>query len=128
MNHYIDWEFYNSLFSDVTEAEFDRIIPRATALLDANTHMKVRAFVNALPSSDLTDFQTVCLSAIKLTCCNLVNLLASQDNTAIGTGITSVSNDGYSESYKVVTQAEKTEEVLHCIRSGLIGTGLGGAI
>ena len=46
----------------------------------------------------------------------------------MGTGITSVSNDGYSESYKVTTAQEKEAQLTSVIRSGLSGTGLAGAL
>lgn len=128
MNHYIDWEFYNSLFTDVTEAEFNRIIPRVTNKINAVTHMRVREFENTLPTADRTDYQNYTHTAIQLTCCDLVNLISKQDNSAIGTGIASVSNDGYSESYVVKTQAEKEAEIIHSIRSGLAGTGMASAI
>ena len=46
----------------------------------------------------------------------------------MGTGIASVSNDGYSESYKVTTAQEKETQLTSVIRSGLSGTGLAGAL
>ena len=50
------------------------------------------------------------------------------ENSAIGTGVTAVSNDGYSESYKVVTQSEKESELQSLVIRGLSGTGLAGAL
>lgn len=54
--------------------------------------------------------------------------MAVQDASGMGTGITSVSNDGYSESYKVTTVQEKETQLTSVIRSGLSGTGLAGVL
>ena len=51
-----------------------------------------------------------------------------QEASGMGTGIASVSNDGYSESYKVTTAQEKEAQLTSVIRSGLSGTGLAGAL
>ena len=51
-----------------------------------------------------------------------------QESTGMGTGVSSVSNDGYSESYKITTVAEKEVQLLSITRSGLSGTGLAGAL
>ena len=44
-----------------------------------------------------------------------------------GKGISSVSNDGYSESYVVQTEEQLRSELQSSIRSWLSGTGLVGA-
>lgn len=46
----------------------------------------------------------------------------------MGTGISSVSNDGYSETYHIKTEAEMEAQMVSLIRSGLSGTGLAGAL
>lgn len=51
-----------------------------------------------------------------------------QESTGMGTGISSVSNDGYSESYKITTVAEKESQLISIARGGLSGTGLAGAL
>ena len=51
-----------------------------------------------------------------------------QETSGMGTGIASVSNDGYSESYKITTAAEKEAQIIALIREGLSGTGLAGAL
>ena len=65
---------------------------------------------------------------IQDTFCQLLNTMAVQDASGMGTGITSVSNDGYSESYKVTTVQEKETQLTSVIRSGLSGTGLAGVL
>ena len=73
-------------------------------------------------------FETQVHIQIQNTTCELINLMSVQDTAGVGTGISSVSNDGYSESYKVTTQAEKEVELVSLIRQGLSGTGLAGAL
>ena len=65
---------------------------------------------------------------IQNTVCDLINALYRQESTGMGTGVSSVSNDGYSESYKIITVSEKEAQLLSIIRSGLSGTGLAGAL
>ena len=45
-----------------------------------------------------------------------------------GSNLVSVSNDGYSESYKITTVAEKESQLISIARGGLSGTGLAGAL
>ena len=47
-----------------------------------------------------------------------------QEGSKAGKGITSASNDGYSESYAIVKQSEAVEELDANIRTWLSGTGL----
>lgn len=109
----IDWEYYNSHFPRVmpesefapvetqAEAEFNRIVP--TYLQDT-----------------LTD-------AVKQNCIFAVcNHLYNQAQGSAGSGVTSVSNNGYSESYAVTTQEQAETELRELIYSK-IGTRLAGA-
>ena len=65
---------------------------------------------------------------IQDTFCQLLSAMAVQETSGMGTGIASVSNDGYSESYKITTATEKEAQLTSVIRSGLSGTGLAGAL
>lgn len=65
---------------------------------------------------------------IQNTVCELINAIHTQEATGIGTGVASVSNDGYSESYKLTTATEKEMQLLSIARNGLSGTGLAGAL
>ena len=75
-----------------------------------------------------TPFQEQTYTQIQNTVCELINLVSIQDAAGMGSGIASTSNDGYSETYKVTTQAEKDAEVIALIQQGLSGTGLAGAL
>lgn len=125
---YIDWECYNSLYNEVSEDDFEKLNMKASAKLDVFTRMRVRQFVIAYDADKATPFHQQVYEQIKATACELVNAIYVQESSGMGTGIASVSNDGYSETYKITTQAEKDAQLLGIVRSGLSGTGLAGAI
>ena len=75
-----------------------------------------------------TDFQKGVRDAVKLTTCQLIDNLQAQESSGMGIGIQSVSNDGYSESYKITNAQEKEAQLYSTISNGLRGTGLAGAI
>lgn len=59
--------------------------------------------------------------------CKVINTMVENEKSGKGRGIASASNDGYSESYVIQTEAQLRDE-LHCsIKSWLSGTGLIGA-
>lgn len=126
---YVDWEYYSSLFSNIPdEKEFDRACRKAGIYMDRYTAMRARAFMRAYDEDGATDFQRMTADAVKMTMCELMNNMAVQEASEMGTGIASVSNDGYSESYRITTSAEKEAQLLCIVRSGLAGTGLAGAL
>lgn len=125
---YITWEYYSSLYAGVPEEEFDKICARASAKLDVHTHMRARNFETAFDAETATDFQKQVHRQIQNTVCELVNALYIQEASGMGTGVASVSNDGYSESYKITTAAEKDAQLFTVIIGGLSGTGLAGAL
>lgn len=125
---YVTWEQYSALYSEVQEADFDRLAVKASVKLDAYTHMRARNFEASYQEENATSFQKQVHMQIQNTVCELVNALYVQETSGMGSGIASVSNDGYSESYKVTTAAEKEAQLLTIVRSGLSGTGLAGAL
>ncbi len=125
---YIDWEYYSSLYDKVPQDMFEKRYKQAEMHLNVVTHMKVKTFVNSYQEDTATDFQKQIHEQIKMTMCELVNVVHVQTESEMGTGITSVSNDGYSESYKITTAAEKEAQLISIIRNGLSGTGLAGAL
>lgn len=125
---YVDWEYYSSLYSEVPKDDFGRLYAKASAKLDVHTHMRAKNFVNAFDAGTASDFQKQVYTQIQNTVCELMNALYVQETSGMGTGIASVSNDGYSESYKIVTAAEKEAQLLAVTRQGLSGTGLAGAL
>lgn len=128
MENYITWGLYSSLYNDVPEEDFDRMARKVSAKLDVYSHMRVREFEASYDQDTATAFQCRVHEQIGLTCCELVNALHMQESAGIGTGVASVSNDGYSESYKITTAAEMEAQLVTIARSGLSGTGLMGAL
>lgn len=126
---YITWEQYGSLYNSITDdKEFDRISKLAEIKLDTITHMRAKRFEIAYNEDMATDFQQQVHMQIRDTFCQLLNAMVVQEVSGMGTGIASVSNDGYSESYKITTAQEKEAQITSIIRSGLSGTGLAGAL
>ena len=126
---YMTWEQYRSLSANITdEVEFNRLSRKAEIKLNAITHMRAKQFENAYIESVATDFQQQVHMQIQDTFCQLLNIMSVQESSGMGTGIASVSNDGYSESYKVTTAQEKEAQLTSVIRSGLSGTGLAGVL
>ncbi|MCX4376732.1 MAG: hypothetical protein OSJ61_11210 [Lachnospiraceae bacterium] len=126
---YIDWEYYSSLFDNITdEKAFNRTYAKAEVYMDRYTAMRARAFLKAYDEDNATDFQNMTANAVKMTMCEIINNIAVQEASEMGTGIASVSNEGYSESYRITTASEKEAQLLCIIRNGLSGTGLAGAL
>lgn len=125
---YITWEYYSSLYSEVPEEYFEKMCAKASAKLDVHTHMRAKNFETAFDVEASTDFQKQVHTQIQNTVCELINALYTQETSGMGTGVASVSNDGYSESYKITTAAEMDIQLLTIIREGLSGTGLAGAL
>lgn len=126
---YITWEQYRSLCNGITdETEFDRLSKLAEIKLNAITHMRAKRFEDVYSEDTATDFQKQVHLQIQDTFCQLLATINVQESSGMGTGITSVSNDGYSESYKITTAQEKETQLTSVIRSGLSGTGLAGAL
>ena len=125
---YIDWEHYSSLYTNVPEDDFPAFLQKASAKLDVYTHMRAKKFEDVYDEASATYFQKQVHMQIQNTVCDLINALYKQESTGMGTGISSVSNDGYSESYKITTVAEKESQLISIARGGLSGTGFAGAL
>lgn len=125
----ITWEYYSSLYSEIPDEEtFNRFMKQAQIKMDTITHMRVSRFIGGHRKTTATDFQKQVYAQIQTTACELANLLYAQDMSGMGTGISSVSNDGYSESYTVTTVAEKEAQQRETVMNGLRGTGLAGVL
>lgn len=125
---YIDWEYYSSLFEKLSEEDFERFNKKACAKLDVITHLRAQPFEESYNEETATPFQKKVHMQIRNTVCDLINTMFEQESTGMGNGVISVSNSGYSETYKVTTQAEKEAELYALVRNGLNGTGLAGVL
>ena len=125
---YIDWEYYSSLYDNIPQERFKAYEKKAAIKLNTCTHMRVARFYSQYDEATATDYEKQVYEQIRITMCELINKMYNQEAHSLGEGITSVSNDGYSESYEIKTASQKEGELLQVIRSGLSGTGLAGAI
>lgn len=116
----LTWERYSSLHDIVSEDKFDKAEKQAESAI--RNVMGVIHYTNWIAdNSNLTNeiYYEQLLDCI----CNVINYLATVGAKA-GQGVSSVSNDGYSESYVLQTQSQATNELQKNIRLWLSGTGL----
>ncbi len=126
---YIDWEYYSSLSGLVTDEQvFNRLNRRAENMVNVITHARAKQFENEYDENIATDFQKQVHEQIKNTVCDLIDSIDTQESAGMGTGVASVSNDGYTESYKITTAEEKQAQLQQIVIQGLSGTGLAGAL
>ena len=118
MSQFVDWEYYSSLHSKVNDDEFDR----AEALAET----EVRCVIGPIRWSTITP-ETFGYTQLQDCICNVIDKMAADSKSGKGKGISSVSNDGYSESYVIQTEEQLRDELLGSIRAWLSGTGLVGA-
>lgn len=125
---YISWEEYSSICTEVTEEEFARLCRKAEIRLNEVTHMRAGRFLSEYDEEKATDFQKQIYGQIKMTMCDLINAIYTMDTSGMGTGVSGISNDGYSETYHIKTDSEMKAQITSIIRNGLSGTGLAGAL
>ena len=116
----LTWERYSSLHDIVIEYKFDKAEKQAES--EIRNVMGVIHFSNWIAGNpNLTNeiYYEQLLDCI----CNVIDYNATIGAKA-GQGVSSVSNDGYSESYVLQTQSQVTEELHKNIRKWLSGTGL----
>lgn len=117
MSAYATWQVYKDYYGTVkTEEEFNKLNYRVSLLLDTFTGQRA-ASVTGVKAARLND-----------AACRLIDLVKLQESSAAGTGVTSVSNDGYSESYAAATPEAVMEMYRQTAFAALSGTGLMGAL
>jgi hypothetical protein len=118
MSQIVNWEYYSSLFGKVSKNDFDRVEKQA--------EKAVCRVIGPIRWANITE-ETYGYEHLKDCICNTMNKLMEQEVSGIGKGISSASNDGYSESYVIQTESQAREELNSSIRAWLSGTGLVGA-
>ena len=114
----VSWEYYSSLYSVVTEDQFET----AEALAEKEV-IKVVGLIH-WSELNLQHLEDEIYGDQLMDCiCKVINYQAEAPK-AQGRGVASVSNDGYSESYVLQTQSQADEELGKNIRAWLSGTGL----
>lgn len=102
----------------IKEEDFERA--------EAAAENEVRAVIGPLRWETITPdtpFFDVLLDCIA----KVIDYKAQLEKTPAGKGVTSVSNDGYTENYAIANQSQVGEEIKRNIKAWLSGTGLVGA-
>lgn len=112
----ITWEYYNSLHDKVSEEAFE--------VAEALAEKEIREVIGTIRFANIT-VDTFGYDVLQDCICNVIDRMADDQLVAGRIGLSSVSNDGYTESYNGSTTAEGMhEELKYSIRSWLSGTGL----
>ena len=117
----VEWSYYSYLHNVITDQEE---FNRAEALAE----QEVRSVIGPVRWSEITE-DTFGYDVLKDCICNVIDKITLDSRSGKGTGVTSVSNDGYSESFATEAQTREalTEEMRGCIRQWLSGSGMVGA-
>jgi hypothetical protein len=118
MNAIVDWEYYHSLYPTANQTTFTNLEPLA--------EREIRSVVGAHRWNSISPAHFY-YDQLKDCVCRVINMLAEYAEGGVGKGLSSVNNDGYTESYVVQTQAQVNAEIRMCIIKWLSGTGLVGA-
>ena len=117
MSH-VTWEYYSSLHDTVNEDDFDRA--------EALAEKEVQRVIGWIRWANITE-EIFGYEQLKDCICNVIDKMAADSKSGKGKGISSASNDGYSESYVIQTEEQLRSELRSSIRAWLSGTGLVGA-
>lgn len=118
MSQIVTWAEYSALHNKVAQTDFD------TA--EALAEKEVRAVIGPVRWEQI-DSTTPFYDVLKDCICNVIDKAAADSATGRASGITSVSNDGYTEKYSGGGAVDLHNETASSIRAWLSGTGLVGA-
>lgn len=118
MSQVVNWEYYSSLYSKVPEEEFEKA--------EAFAEKEVCAVIGPIRWANITE-KTFGYTQLQDCVCKVMDKMADDKKSGKGKGVSSASNDGYSESYVVQTEEQLRSELQSSIRAWLSGTGLAGA-
>lgn len=119
----IDWEDYHSRFanSDLTEEKFNGLTYSACS----RVQRLCRPYVLNAVLDNTDDYRN---NRLKDAVCAVINEMHEHNKVGAGSGVTSVSNDGYSESYALSKKSDAEQELNKVAKEQLYGTGLMGAL
>lgn len=118
MSQIVTWEYYSSLFDKISQENFEKAELRA--------EKEVCTVIGPIRWAEITE-ETFGYGQLKDCICNTMNKMVENESSGVGKGMSSASNDGYSESYVVQTESQARAELQGSIRAWLSGTGLVGA-
>jgi hypothetical protein len=118
---YVEYDYYDSLYPmRLTEDEFDAYLPSAEAYIDLITYNR---------AANAAGYKA---ERVRQAVCAVIGEMAAQDATknAGGARLTSVSNDGYTETYRAASggTAEEAYAIRQMAMRWLSGTGLVSAL
>ena len=116
MSH-VNWEYYSSLFDKISEEAFEK----------AEKQAEIEVSMVIGPRWEGITEKTYGYDKLKICICRVMDKMAENNESGKGKGISSVNNDGYSESYVIQTEEQLRSELHSSIRAWLSGTGLVGA-
>lgn len=115
----VTWEYYCSLHNKVSEDNF--------SMAEMLAEKEIREVIGMIRWSNIT-VDTFGYEILQDCICNVIDRMQDDQMVAGRIGLSSVSNDGYTESYNGSTSAVGiNEELKYSIRQWLSGTGLVGA-
>lgn len=115
--NYAVWENYQAYYGSITDqSDFDKLNYRVSRLLDSLTGNRAKD-ATGIKADRLADCA-----------CVLIDTIADLDKSGAGRGISSVSNDGYTETYTATDPAATNAILRQTAFQALSGTGLMGAI
>ena len=117
----VNWEYYDSLHN-VNNKLSSTQFPHYEELAEK----EVKNVIGKIRWDEITE-DTYGYDVLKDCICNVIDKVIADEESGRGKGLTSVSNDGYSESYAVQTTADLRNDTASSIRAWLSGTGLVGA-
>lgn len=118
MSQLVDWEYYSSLHDKVQKEQFEKA--------ETLAEKEVCTVIGPIRWANITS-ETFGFVQLQDCICNVIDKMAEDAESGKGKGISSASNDGYSESYVVQTEEQLRSELQSSIRAWLSGTGLVGA-
>ena len=113
----VTWEYYSSLYNTVKEEKF----ANAEALAEKEVARVIGPIHWVEIPEDIDD--EFYADQLRDCICRVIDY-QKQIGSKIGKGVTSASNDGYSESYALSKQSDAAAELAANIRAWLSGTGL----
>ena len=118
MAQMVSWGYYSSLYNNISEESFDR--------KEMLAEKEIQSVIGPIRWANITQ-DTFGYEQVQDCICKVINQMEENENSGKGKGLSSVSNDGYSESYTVQTEQQLRNELHASIRMWLSGTGLAGA-
>lgn len=114
----VSWSDYNSLYSKIKQEDFDRY--------EALAEKEIKRVIGPIRWANINE-DVFGYDALKDCVCNVMDKIIEDEQSGRGRGVTSVSNDGYSETYALANESDLMNEMASSIRAWLSGTGLVGA-